>query len=527
MATPLLFLNVLELCHQFPGFSYPKKFTEQITPLFWAKLGCFARIRTGWPKVFLDLCFTIRHTVGKLPRFRNLIQPGIAMHFTTRSPARFFRMISRPHIFCLLVFLVAAGNVSFWTATVSAENWPQWRGPKLNGISEETDLPVTWSETKNVAWRVPLPGPAGSTPVVWGDRIFLTSAEGKGTSLLCFKTEGKQLWKRKLGISNKKVRGDEGNSASPSPSTDGKHVWTFDGNGLLACFTFDGKEVWQFNAQDRYGKFNIAFGMTSTPILDGDYLYMQLIHGEGNPKTREAIVLCLNKSTGKEVWKHHRKSDARGECEHSYASPILYRDSEREFLVTHGADYVIGHSLKTGEELWRCGNLNPPATYNRAFRFVASPVAAEGLIVVPTAKRGPVVAIRVTASGNVTQSDKAIAWRMKRNTPDVPSPLIAGGLVYLCRENGNLICLDAKSGKEYYEKRTVRDRHRASPVYADGHVYLTARRGTITVVRAGKEFEIVATNDLGEPIAASPVISNGTIYIRTMKSLFAIRKEKP
>jgi outer membrane protein assembly factor BamB len=157
---------------------------------------------------------------------------------------------------------------------------------------------------------------------------------------------------------------------------------------------------------------------------------------------------------------------------------------------------------------------------------VASPVAVPGLIVVPSAKNGPVLAIKPTAQGTITDSSEHIQWVMKQQTPDVPSPLVKDGLVYLCRENGNLLCLDAKTGKELYHERTTADRHRASPVYADGKIYLTARNGTVTVVRAGPKFEIIAKNELGESISASPAISGGVIYLRSFDALYAIGQKK-
>jgi outer membrane protein assembly factor BamB len=295
-------------------------------------------------------------------------------------------------------------------------------------------------------------------------------------------------------------------------------------NGVLACYDMEGKEVWKLDVQDRYGKLSIAFGLTSTPVLDGDRLYLQLIHGEGNPETREAVVVALDKLTGAEIWKADRPSDGRAECEHSYASPVLYRDADREYLLTHGADYIVAHDLKDGSEIWRCGGLNPKGNYNPTLRFVASPLAVPGLIVVPSAKNGPVLAIRPEAQGDVTASESWLKWVRESNTPDVPSPLLVDGLVYLCRENGNLICLDAKTGEEFYQEPTERDRHRASPVYADGKIYLTGRKGVVNVVQTGKEFKILARNDMGEQISASPAISNGTIYLRTFDALYAIRK---
>jgi hypothetical protein len=182
------------------------------------------------------------------------------------------------------------------------ENWPQWRGVNGDGVSGETDLPMHWSPTENIKWRLALPGPGGATPCIWGDQIFVTTVVGDDLVLISINTEGKELWRRKVSQGDKVVRGDEGNAASPSPCTDGKHVWVFFTNGALACFDFSGKEIWSINVQDRFGKFKIAFGMTSTPILDGDRIFLQLIHGDGNAQTREARVVALEKTTGKTIW---------------------------------------------------------------------------------------------------------------------------------------------------------------------------------------------------------------------------------
>ena len=403
---------------------------------------------------------------------------------------------------------------------VRAENWPQWRGANHDGVSRETGLPTTWSATENALWRTPLPGPAGATPVVWEDRIFLTSAKEQDLVLICLDTSGKVLWEKTLGTGDQAVRGDEGNMASPSPVTDGKHVWAMFGNGVLACYDFAGNEVWKIDLQQKYGKFNIAFGMTSTPILDGDKLYIQLLH------TNYYLLAALDKLTGKELWKHDRTSDARAECEHSYASPTLYRDDKQEFLLAHGCDYVTAHSLADGKEIFRCGKLNAPGDkYNPTLRFVASPVAAEGLVVVPSAKNGPVLGLRVDAKGNITESQEGHVWRMDDNTPDVPSPLVHDGLVYLCRENGVLLCLDAKTGEKLYMERTHSQRHRGSPVFADGKIFLTARDGHVTVVKPGRTFEILANNEIGEPVSSSPAIAGGRIYLRSYDSLFAIGKK--
>lgn len=419
-----------------------------------------------------------------------------------------------------LLIVAVSGMAPF---VARADNWPQWRGPTLNGISLEKNLPVSWSKTENVAWRLKLPGRAGSTPVVWGDRIFLTSVGEDNTTLLLMAvtTSGKVLWRHELGKGNKDARVNEGNSASPSPSTDGKHVWAFVGTGVLACYDVDGRHVWSFDVQERYGKLRIQFGMTSTPVLDGDRLYLQLIHGDGNAETREALVVCLDKTTGNELWKQPRPSPAYAENEHSYASPIVYRDEQQAFLLTHGADYIIAHSLDDGHELWRSAGLQPDK-YDATLRLVASPVCVPGLIVAPSAKGGRMIALKPGGRGDITRSEFKL-WEFPRTT-DVPSPLIYDGLVYMYRENGVLVCIDAKTGDKLYEERTKEGANRSSPVLADGKLYVTARDGTTTVIKSGPKFEVLAENKLDESITASAAISNGRIYLRTFDALWAIGK---
>ncbi len=416
--------------------------------------------------------------------------------------------VGRPVLAALLALLA--------TTVGRADNWPQWRGPNYDGISHEVGLPTEWSESKNVLWKLPLPGMGGATPVVWGDRLFLTSEDKGDLVLLCVSTEGKELWRRTVGKRTNTVRGDEGNGASASPSTDGKYVWAFAGSGELACFDFEGKEVWKVNLQNRYGKFDIQFGLHSTPLLHGDRLYLQLIHSAG------AWVIALEKATGKEVWKVVRKSDGVGENKDSYASPCLWQKGTQAYLIVHGNDYATAHRLEDGSEIWRVGGLNPKDKYNRTLRFVASPVATPDLIVVPSAKNGPVVGVKPDATGLVMNGSSFEQWRRGSNTPDVSSPLVVDGLVYLCGEKGTLICLDAQTGKEFYSQRLHDARYRASPLFADGKIYLTARDGVVTVVQAGPTCKVLATNTLPDQFSASPVVANGRIYLRGFKSLYAI-----
>ncbi|MCA9025218.1 MAG: PQQ-like beta-propeller repeat protein [Planctomycetaceae bacterium] len=435
-----------------------------------------------------------------------------------------------------LTLLLAIFSIS----SIHAENWPQWRGPSGNGLSSETGIATEWSQDKNLAWRVPLPGPAGATPIVWEDRIFLTSAvgvdEGADLVLICLSTDGKELWQKKVGAGNKNARATEGNSASPTPVTDGEHVWTFFGTGILGCYDFDGNEIWKFNVQDRYGEFDIQFGMSSTPVLHGDHLYLQLLHGKWGGEYLVQKVVKLNKSTGEDVWAIDRspepgaKSLEMGETKHSYASPIMYDYDGLTFLVTHGADSTIGHDLSDGSEVWRIGGLNGrspfnPGEFDQTFRFVSSPTAIAGTIVITTAKRGPSVAVKVddTLKGRIDTPSEHIRW-INDKTPDVCCPLIVDGLVYFVRKSGQIFCVDLETGDELYYENTHRQQHRSSPIYCDGHIYSTANDGHTTVLKTGPKLEIVAENDLGEMTTATPVISNGTLYMRTYDALYAIRK---
>ncbi len=424
--------------------------------------------------------------------------------------------------YCMIVLFLT-------TSTLQAENWPAWRGAEYNGVSDETGIATTWSRTENVAWKAPLPGPAGATPVVWGDRIFVTSVDEVGENLLliCISTQGKELWSKVVAKGNQVARGDEGNSASPSPVTDGKHVWTFMGEGTLACYDVEGNEIWKWNVEDKFGPIDIQFGISTSPVLYQGILYLAIMGG--NMKTAdlgEAYILGVDGVTGDVTFKTDRPSNAGYENKHGYASAMLAHSGKHPFLLTHGADYVIAHSLSDGHEYWRAGDFQP-AEYEKFWRFVASPVENEGYVIVPTCKKGPTIGLKVNADGGGFEE----LWRYEK-TPDVPSPLVKDGLVYLCKEDGNFVCLEAESGKEVYPlQRTHRQRHRASPVYADGKLYLTARDGLVTVVKAGRDFEILAQNtltdeqDADEPISSSPVISNGTLYLRSFDHLWAIRNQ--
>ena len=322
--------------------------------------------------------------------------------------------------------LVGLIGFAWFLSNAAAENWPSWRGPTGNGICTEKGIPTSW-KAGDETWRAEIPGWGSSTPAIWGDHIFLTTAVNSDLFALCFNTEGKLLWKKPMGSGSRVVRGGEGNSACISPVTDGKRVWFKMSTGLLVCFDFDGKEIWRTDLQERFGKYRVGFIVTSTPVLYDNKLFLHLLH-DG-----ESYVAALNADNGEKVWYSKRETGARAECKHGYTSPFLYNHGGDQFLVSHGSDFTIAYELSNGKERWRCGGFQPQP-YHRTLRFIASPATGPNLIVSPSAKNEAWLAIDPNGAKNDITRGKQVKWTMPSDTPDVSCPLIHDGLVYISRE---------------------------------------------------------------------------------------------
>ncbi len=403
----------------------------------------------------------------------------------------------------------------FFSCLLEAD-WRTWRGPGNDGLSDSTKLPDSWSETENLDWKIPLPAAGSSTPIVVKNKIFLTFEQDDEVKAMGIGVDGRELWTRVVCQTKGKGNGER-TFASPTPSSDGKFVFVTSGTGEVVAFDLEGHEKWRFNAQERYGKFRYGFGFHSTTALHEGRLYLQLIHSAAQ------LVICVEAASGKEVWKVERESDGVAECEHSYASPTAFRKGELNFLITHGNDYCIGHDPLTGKEQWRVAGLNPKNQYNRTLRFVASPVASQGLLVVPSAKNRGVSVVRLSeAKGRIEKGGAGELWRMDRGTTDVTTPLLYKGLLYLCKENGTILCLDSLTGEQFYQERFHAQTYRGSPVAANGRIFLTARDGTFTVLKAGKSYGVIDKNKLDDQFTASPVIAHDRLYLRGHRSLYAI-----
>ena len=399
-----------------------------------------------------------------------------------------------------------------------AENWPQWRGPALNGVSTEKNLPVKWTTAENVAWKLAMPAWSGSTPIIWRDRIFLNVAEpDTNIYLWCVdKTSGKMLWRKLLSGGDVKMR--KQNMSSPSPVTDGKAVYVMTGTGILKGFDFAGKELWSRDVQKDYGSFGLNWGYASSPLLFEDSLYVQVLHGM---KTDDpSYVLRIDKKTGKTVWKVERPTNAIREAPDSYTTPALLKYGKNTEIVITGGDCVTGHDPATGKELWRANGLNPDN--NPSYRIVASPIVFNDVIYAPTRVK-PLLAIRAGGRGDITTSH--LIWSTM-NGPDVPTPVTDGKYFYIVNDRGIMWCLDAKTGTEIYgQQRLKPGTYSGSLVLGDDKLYITNEEGLTTVIKAGPKFEVVAENPLNDYSLSSPAISDGQIFLRTATNLYCIGKK--
>jgi outer membrane protein assembly factor BamB len=400
--------------------------------------------------------------------------------------------------------------------------WPQWRGPMAAGVSRSANPPTEWSETKNVRWKIALPGRGSSTPVIWGDRLYVSTAvpiNGTGTRaqhrfvvMAVSRADGKTVWEHVVReeAPHEGTHPDFGTMASPSAVTDGQQVIaSFESRGFYA-FDMDGKIVWQKDLGDK--RMRMEFGEGSSPALYKDKLFVVWDH-QG-----ESFIVALDKRTGAELWR--RKRDEID----SWGTPLVLEAGGKAQVVTGAMNRVRAYDVDTGDIVWETAGLtmNP----------IPSPVAGDGLVFLMSGFRGnSLKAVRFgDAKGDITGTPN-IAWTLDRDTPYVPSPLLYDGILYFLKSNNGLLsAFDAKSGKPHYQAQRIDALPSvfASPVGAAGRVYLLGQEGTAVVLKHGPTLEIVATNKLDDRFDASPALVDGEIYLRGYKNLYAIgNREDP
>ncbi len=431
-------------------------------------------------------------------------------------------------------------TITFFVSTAflsaaTADNWPNWRGPNFNGSSNEKGLPTIFSKEENVAWKTDLPGVGSSTPVVWGDAVFLTSVDEKQDGVVAIRIDadtGKVVWSRKFGEG---TRQDERSTyAGPSAVTDGKLVYFFSGSGNLVALDFSGKQIWGRDIQKEYGPFAFGWTFSTSPVLYGGTLFLQVlqrnvpVNGKGRENgPNDSYILALDPATGKEKWRHVRPAKAVGESLESFTTPTPIVHAGREELLVIGGDCLTGHDPATGKELWRWGTWNHKRISH--WRLVPSAVYGKGVILACAPKGNPVYAVNAGKNGTIRNIDQIWTSEGKQVTADVATPLFYDGYFYILNgRNKFLSCVLPKTGEIVWSERlNAKTKLEASPTGVDGKIYIMSHLGEVFVVKAGPDFELLNATTFGEEestnIRSSIVPANGRIFIRTDSVLYCVK----
>jgi outer membrane protein assembly factor BamB len=396
------------------------------------------------------------------------------------------------------------------TLPASAEDWPRWRGPDGNAVSCDGGLPAEWGADKNIAWRTELPGEGVSSPIVCGERIFLTAAfdNGMRRAVICLDRDtGRIVWTRETADDDPEVSSALTGHAASTPATDGRHVVAALGNAGVVCYSNAGERLWHRD----FGEFESELGLASSPVIAADRVFLVCDHDGDRFRTFDSFLIALALDSGETIWKTDRPGLYR-----SWSTPILIpAPGVRGELIVNAQDHLRAYDPASGAELWRVGGMTGWVT--------PSPVFADGLIFACSGRDGPTMAVRPGGRGDVT--DSHVVWSGQRGAPYVCSPVAYGGRLYVLNEQGILSCYDAASGNQHYRER-LEGKFVASPVAGDGKLYFTNDRGTTYVVCAGSKFELLAQNSLDEDCLASPAISDGSIFLRTAKALYRVGKSQ-
>ena len=434
--------------------------------------------------------------------------------------------------YCTFLVLVLVA-----VSAAQAGDWPHWRGPYFNGSTDEKDLPSDWSRTEKIIWSADLAGSSAATPIIWGDKVFLSGIDSARDMLLaiCFdRTSGKLIWQHDVA---KGTRQDNRSTyAASSPVTDGKIVVFFYANGDLVCFNLNGHRQWARNIHDDYGPFAFLWTFGSSPTLFNDRLYLQVlqrdvqVRGRGlKDKKNESYVLAMDPDTGKTLWRQIRPSKARDEAREAYSTPIPFSFNGNQQLLIAGGDTLTGHDLETGKELWRWGTWNPRRIGH--WRLVPSPVAGEDVVLVCAPKNAPIYAIQPRGTG--VYDDSAIAWvsrDVRDISSDVPTPAFFEGDFFVLSDLRRCLSrVEPRTGKVKWTIQTPgRAKYEASPLAADGKVYLINHAGEVAVIDAANG-DVVNLISMDKPsgrevVRASISAAHGQLFIHTTRRLYCVGK---
>lgn len=393
----------------------------------------------------------------------------------------------------------------------SSFDWPCWRGPNADGVADGRNLPVRWRRTENVRWSVKLPGWGTSSPVVYGDRVFVTSqlAEAGKKSLLtlCYsRKSGKELWRHDFGLGVDQRTHEKSNLAVNTPAVTSDAVYVAFGNADVARYTHDGKLIWVTRYLQHFGDPKMAWGYCLSPVVLDDSVLFPWNHHNG-----PCFLVGLDKQTGAFAWKKSRPIGT------AHATPLVIEHDGQKDILVPGQNRLTAFDAVTRAELWRYGEGEGP--YNG--EIISSPVFGDGMVFLQLWRQTAIQAIRLRGQGKPPEP----VWVSKKPGPVESSLLYYRGLLYALMDNGALVCLDGKTGEELYRKR-LGSACNSSPIAGDGRIYASDNDGTTFVIKAGKEFELLHTNPLGERISASPAISGNELIYRTDSHLYCIGQER-
>lgn len=385
------------------------------------------------------------------------------------------------------------------SVSVLAQDWPEFRGPGGQGHSTERNLPLVWSETKNVKWKAALPGKGWSSPAIQGERIWLTTEENKALRLLCVnRNTGALLYNIELfRLKSAGALHAKNSLASPTPILEGDKVYVHFGAHGTACLTQAGEIVWKTKLDYDNGQH----GPGGSPVLYDDLL---IVNCDGQSTQ---YVVALDKTTGKQRWRKYR------EGAQAYATSLIVRLPAGDQVISPGAFRTFAYEPRTGKELWN-------VSYGDGFSNVPRPVFGTGLVYLCTGFMQPsLLAVRVDGKGDVTRSH--VAWSLKRGVSLTPSPLLVGDELYLVSDNGIASCMDAQTGTPHWQVR-LGGNHSASPLYADGRIYFLSEEGESVVIAPGKQFKELARNQLDGPTLASFAVAGGSLFVRSQTHLYRL-----
>lgn len=416
------------------------------------------------------------------------------------------------------------------TSMLAAENWPEWRGPNSNGTAKG-DVPLEFSDTKNVAWKATIPGRGHSSPVIYGNKIFLTTAtttDGQDSAartaparggggagfgkeyhfvLMCLDIKsGKVLWQRtaKTAKPHEGYHAKYGSFASNSPVTDGKFVFASFGSRGVFAYDLDGNLKWHKDVTPM--KMRLEFGEGTAPVLHENYLILS------NDQEQGSHVTVLDKTTGEQIWRADREEVS------SWAAPLVVEHNNAKQLIIPATNKVRSYDLKTGKLIWECTGLGG--------NVIPAPVVQKDIVYVMSGFRNPnLLAIKLGATGDLTGS-KNILWTNQRGNSYTPSPVLLDNKLYFISDTGMLTCLNATTGEAYYQQQRLPKPYnfKSSPVLVNGKIYLATEEGDVVVVKAGEKFEVLATNTMTDQVfIASPAVVDGAMYLRGQNTLFCIK----